>query len=103
MMIMMKKPKKYTYLYKSYRFRLLPKFYRYKLIWKDKFGTPRCDCEPGYEFSWLWFTLLRRIGDDQYWEQWLWINHYNDGNEQKAKETWGWTDCVTGQSTWKEY
>ena len=40
-------------------------------------------------------------GDDQAWEQWLWVHKYCDGDVQKAKETWGWVDWETKESTWK--
>lgn len=37
-----------------------------------------------------------------YWEQWLWIYTYCDGDIDKARETWGWIDFETNKSTWNE-
>jgi hypothetical protein len=30
----------------------------------------------------------------------LWVHKYNDGDAEKAKQTWGWVDYETKESTW---
>ena len=96
------KPKWSFYFYKSCTFKWKP-YYAHlrKVLWKDKFDSPRCELEPHYRFEWLWFGFRAQQGDDQSWEQWLWVHKYCDGDVQKAKETWGWIDSETKQSTWK--
>ena len=95
---------KWTYnAYKNYRFRWIPNFQSNELIWKDKFDTPRCERCPQRTFEWLLWGLISICEDDHYWEQWLWVHKYNNGDELKAKETWGWIDCDTKQSSWKNY
>lgn len=73
-----------------------------KLLWKDKYESPRCEREPAIYISWLWFNFQATQESDEYWEQWLWIKHYCDGDEAKAKETWGWVD-ENKESTWEEF
>ena len=74
------------------------------LLWKDKFATPRCESPPEFniiicnlKFTWI-------FGDDEYWEQWLWIHNYCDGDKIKAKATWPWVNGQEGPkkgvSTW---
>jgi hypothetical protein len=88
------------YFCKDYRFRLIPEIVANRLRWKDKFGTPRCELPPRLEINWLGGSVLFIIGEDEYWEKWLWIKYYNDGDKKKAKETWPWVDLKTRQSTW---
>jgi hypothetical protein len=69
------------------------------LSWKDKDNSPRCERYPK-----LYITILNTkfaifFGDDEYWEKWLWIHKYNDGDKVKAKETWPWK-TIGGESTW---
>ena len=52
-------------------------------------------------FTWLCFEIYGVWGDDGWWERWLWIHKYNDGDYDKAAETWGWVDVETGESTWE--
>lgn len=99
----MKKAKLSLSTYMNYRFRWIPYYYKQKLTWKDKFGTPRCEREPYFKFEWLWFGLYGVWGDDQYWEQWLWIHKYHNGDVEKAKSNWGWVDFDTKNSTWIDY
>ncbi len=87
----------------QYRFNWTPYFIKRKLRWKDKFETPRCETEPYFRFEWLWFGIHGMWGDDQYWEQWLWIYEYNQGDIKKAKESWPWTSMETKESTWVDY
>ena len=91
----------WTPFYNKY-FRWLPYIKRGELMWKDKFNTPRCEREPYFRVEWLWFGVYGAWGDDQYWEQWLWIYEYNNGDYQKAKETWEW-ETMEGESTWVDY
>ena len=99
----MRKPKLHTRFQRHYSFSLIPRFEWNRLRWKDKFETPRCEREPGFMFSWLGFVFGGWFEDDQYWEQWLWINEYQDGDEDEAKRTWGWVDGDTKESTWIDY
>lgn len=99
----MKKAKFNIQFYINYQFRLLPYFIKEKLMWKDKWQTPRCEREPYFKIEWLWFGIYGVWGDDHYWEQWLWVYKYYDGDVDKAKEEWGWIDSETKKSTWKEY
>lgn len=41
----MKKAKLFIQLYLT-KFKLIPYIRHNKLLWKDKFGTPRCELEP---------------------------------------------------------
>lgn len=85
------------------RFKWIPYFSLLRLRWKDKFGTPRCELKPSLRFNWLGFEISFILGDDQYWEQWLWIKKYNNGDEKKAKENYPWIDVFTKESAWKDY
>lgn len=90
---------------KSYRgFIWKPKMHRtYSLnepMWKDKFGTPRCERVPYIEIHWLGLCLYIWRGEEHYWEKWLWIHKYNNGDELKAKQTWPWVEFKTKKSTW---
>jgi hypothetical protein len=44
-----------------------------KLLWKDKFNSPRVEIIPKYLFSWLWFQLDIIQGNDEDWEWYLWV------------------------------
>jgi len=85
-----------------YRFVLLPYTRKNPLLWKDKFGFPRCEREPYFELEWLWFYFSITWGDQDYWEQRLWIEEYHDGNIEQARKEWGWTDMDTEESTWND-
>ena len=76
-----------------------PFFQSNQLEWKDKFHTPRCERLPLIKFNFLFFKLCITQGDDHYWERWLWIHEYNDGDEDKARETWKWKN-TDGYSSW---
>lgn len=75
--------------------------YNRELKWKDKFNSPRCELEPFLRIEFLWFGLFIIRGDDQAWEQWLWVHKYNEGDVELAKETWPWRNMYTKKSTWK--
>ena len=95
------KPKWNWWFYKSY-FKWKPNIHIVKeLLWKDKFGDPRCELEPRFNIEWLWWGFYLVQGDDDQWEQWLWVHKYCDGDVKKAEETWGWRDYKTKESTWK--
>jgi len=81
----------------------IPIFRNTPLIWKDKNETPRCEVPPTIEFTWLWFSLMWRRGDDEFWEQWLWVYKYCDGDIIKAEETWPWVNYHNSESSWKNF
>jgi len=60
--------------------------------WKEKYSTPRCERIPFIRIMWLWFDLYIFRGSDEYWERYLWIHYFNNGNELNAIKTWSWTD-----------
>lgn len=60
--------------------------------WKEKFDTPRCELVPFIRVMWLWFDLYIYRGSDEYWERYLWIHYFNNGNELQAIKTWSWID-----------
>jgi len=95
------KPNWSFHFYKYWNFRLIPHYMHTKLWWKDKYNSPRCERVPHYRFEWLWFGINIEQGDDQSWEQWIWVHKYCDGDIEKARETWGWVSGKTKQSTWK--
>jgi len=99
----MKKAKWIFQFYITHYFKLIPSFHKNKLLWKDKFESPRCELIPQFKIEWLWFGFYGGQGNDEYWEQWLWLYKYCNGNIEKAKETWGWTDYYTHKSTWIDY
>jgi hypothetical protein len=66
----MKKAKFNLSFYKNYKFVWSPIFIKEKLMWKDKFGSPRCEREPYFKLEWLWFGIYGVWGEDRYWEQW---------------------------------
>jgi hypothetical protein len=99
----MKKPKWKIKFYKNYFFTFKPILFKTGLRWKDKFETPRCESPPRFDFQWLGFGIYGWQGDDDWWEQWLWIYKYNDGDIEKAKETWPWYKWETKESSWVDY
>lgn len=75
----------------KYRFRNLFKYQRqfsinlqfffpmitfYKLQWKDKFNSPRCEQEPGFIINWFGFQF-DFMADDKDVEEWLSYKYYN--------------------------
>ena len=98
-----KKPKWKVRFYKNRRFVLIPEKWRVReLLWKDKFGTPRCEVPPYIRIEWLWFGFHAIQGNDEQWEQWLWVHMYHDGNVDRAKKEWEWIDGQTKKSTWDD-
>lgn len=81
------------------------KIVKYDLGWKDKFGSPRHEWNPSFQiwvFNWqfcIWWGSLDG-NDDKYWEMVLWYLHYSDKDINKARETWGWVDVITKETTW---
>jgi len=76
-------------------------FYKVRLGWKDKFGTPRFEYPPTIGF--ILFNLQLHIwlyGDHNYWEQILWTEFYNYGIVEKAREAWPWVEFDSEESTW---
>lgn len=80
---------------------------KYRLGWKDKFESPRFEWAPSFQiyfFFWqfcIWWVAPD--GDnDLYYEMWLWYDKYCDKDIVKAKDTWGWVDYDTKESTWDD-
>lgn len=94
----MKKAKKYYQWYINYKFNWIPQIIKTKLLWKDKFETPRCEHEPSLRIEWLWWGFYYSEGTNKYWEQWLWLNKY-----KKTKEEWPWINYETKKSSWIEF
>ena len=91
----MKKPKW------KFNFRIVGKFQwrfgkyiQHKLIWKDKFSSPRVDLIPSYCFSWAWFDFDFYQGNDNDWEWYLWVTEYSGNDLKKAKKTYPWGKYV---------
>ena len=72
-----------------------------RLIWKDKYGTPRTEQIPhiGIRIFGAYFQIL--FGDDEWWEQRIWWKHYCNNDYLKAKSTWRWVSHPSNESTWK--
>lgn len=79
------------------------------LGWKDKYQTPRFEWHPMfYIFIFKWQFVIKYVPDLKdddfketlYWEMYLWYRNYSDCDIEKAKDTWGWKDMRTNQSTW---
>jgi len=78
-----------------------------KLGWKDKWNFPRHEWSPAFQilfFKWQFCIFWKAPfdDDDKYWEMILWYANYCDYDIVKAKETWGWIDYETQQSTWND-
>ena len=99
----MKSPKRTSQIYRNYKFTWLPIVQKNSLRWKDKFNTPRCEKEPSLKIECLWFGFYTVLGDEDYWEQWLWIHKYCNGDEVAAMESWPWKDGTTKLTTWIDY
>jgi hypothetical protein len=99
----MKKAKIFYGVYKNYCFNWKPIIMTNRLLWKEKWGTPRCEIIPQFRFDWLWFGFYISVGDDQYWEQWLWWKKYSDSDIIKAEKTWPWVNLETKKPSWKKY
>ena len=97
----MKKAKWSFHWYKNYQFQWKPYFTKNKLLWKDKWNSPRCEHPPSFTIGWLWWRFYGELGDDHYWEQWLWLYEYCEGNLGLAKRDWGWIDSDTKETTWR--
>ena len=83
---------------KNSQFSLKMKTYFVKrLLWKDKYDTPRVEILPQFLISWLWFQVDIIRGNDADWEWWLWVTKYCDNNIDKAIETWGWGQTIDGE------
>jgi hypothetical protein len=98
----LKKPKFKLYFSRNFSFTIIPRFKKYGLTWKDKFGTPRCEMSPNFQFEWLWFGIMGKWGCDRYWEQRLWFEEYSHCDYAEAKQTWPWISGHTQKSTWDD-
>ena len=81
--------------------------YWHGLGWKDKYNSPRYECSPSFYiffFNWQFciFWNAPNGDNDKYYEMILWWLKYSNKDISKAKETWGWTDFNTKQSTWND-
>lgn len=102
---MKNKPKtiKWQCSFEKTEFSLIPVIRKNPLLWKDKFNTPRCELPPRIDIEWLGIHFGLWQGDDEEWEQWLWIYEYNNGDYEKAKNNWPWkyiNDDESEISTW---
>lgn len=81
------------------------KIVKYGLGWKDKFDSPRYEWSPSFQiwlFKWqfcMWLVAPVENGDT-YWEMVLWYLKYSKKDILKARDTWGWVNTKTKQSTW---
>lgn len=80
---------------------------KYDLGWKDKFDSPRLEWSPSFQIWFFWWQFCiwwvsPAKDQDNYWEQVLWFLKYSDKDINKARDTWGWIDHTTKQSTWDE-
>ena len=98
-----KKPKWTFYSWSNHYIQWIPRFNKHPLMWKDKYETPRCELSPTVEVNWLWFTLRWVQGNDEFWEQWLWVTEYCENDIVEAQETWPWVDMKNSQSTWRNF
>lgn len=98
----MESPRQYTTLNNNYQFQWVPHWEYQDLQWKEKWGTPRCQVLPKFTFEWFWWVLTITWGSDEYWEQYLWLNNFYDGDKAKAEDMWPWTD-MDDKSTWGKY
>lgn len=81
------------------------KIYTNDLGWKDKWNNPRFEWTPAFSiffFNWQFciFWIAPDGNNDLYYEMILWYLKYNNKDIKKAKETWGWQNCETKESTW---
>lgn len=76
------------------------------LLWKSKYDTPRFE-HPAmihitlfskYRIE-IFYDYKDSYYNDDFWEQYLWIKYFCDGDVQKAIDTWEWID-EKNQSTW---
>ena len=84
-----------------------------ELGWKDKYDSPRFEWPPqfhilffGLQFC-IWWVAPKlkdgeRISYSLYYEMVLWYLKYSDKDVDKARETWGWIDGDTRESTWND-
>lgn len=83
------------------------KICKYDLGWKDKFDSPRFEWSPSFQiyfFNWqfcIWWTSPDK-NDDLYYEMILWYLFYANKDIKLAKDTWGWVNYYTKESTWND-
>ena len=78
-----------------------------ELGWKWKFDSIRFEWVPSFQvyfFNWQFVITWHAPDDDDdlYYEQALWYLKGADKNIEKARETWGWTNYDTKESTWND-
>ena len=78
-----------------------------RLGWKDKYNMPRFEWEATFQ---IWFFHWQFVihwtaptkDKDLYWEMILWYLLYSDEDLEKARDSWGWVNYDTKESTWDE-
>ena len=98
----LKKPKWRLFIYKYDNFLWIPEYRHTNLLWKDKYNTPRIEFLPKYNLMFGYWCITLIQGNDQEWEQYIWITEYNNNDYQKAKDSWSWID-KNNKSTWIDY
>ena len=88
------KQPKWNIMINSFPFSWIPFFEKsYSLVeplWKDKYNTPRVEIVPHISFKWLGIDIYIHKGTSEYWERYLWIHDYNEGDEIRAIELYPW-------------
>jgi|SRR5215217_3969520 len=82
-------------------------FHFQSLGWKDKWDSPRHEWDPAFHiffFKWQFVMWYSEPNDAKYnyWEMVLWCLYYSGGDVDKARDTWGWIDSTTRESTWND-
>ena len=78
------------------------------LGWKDKYDSPRFEWLPSFQILFFnWQFCIHWTGpdlkySDLYYEMYLWYKNYCNRDIVKARNTWGWQDSNTKESTWNE-
>jgi hypothetical protein len=105
--------KQYSMAWKTFRFTFLNRWWciqigtpivlkRLELGWKEKYGTPRFEWLPSIQLYFFMFEFSMFLGNDDYWEQLLWVKYFSDGDVDKGRESWKWIDGISKESTWYE-
>ena len=82
-------------------------FHQVELGWKWKFDSIRYEWSPSFQiyfFKWQ-FVILWNAPDgdnDKYYEQILWWLKSSNKDVDVARNTWGWVDYKTKESTWND-
>jgi len=99
----MKKIKYYLNFRTNSYIRYIPYFRSNKLLWKEKYGTPRVELSPKIHLEWLWFEFTLQKGSDCWWERWLWLHKFCNSDIEKAKNSWPWVGLNEIRNSWDNY